>query len=153
MPGEEITLPSGGGKVTFHGVLTSQADMTRFELVSNGEVVHSVPLTTSKRSASFDLPVTVQKSGWYSLRASGENGTFPVENTRPLAVSNPIYVIVGGQAIRDRASSEYYVTWIDVLTKMASEHPGWRSDKEKAHVLAQFREAREIFVKRAAEAR
>jgi hypothetical protein len=36
---------------------------------------------------------------------------------------------------------------------MASEHPGWRSDKEKAHVLAQFKEARDVFVKRAAEAK
>ena len=44
---------------------------------------------------------------------------------------------MGGQPIRDRASSEYFVKWIDMLTGMASAHPGWRSDKEKAHVLGQ----------------
>jgi TolB protein len=152
MPGEEVTLPAGGGTVTFHGTLTSHADITNFELVSNGEVVHSVPLT-SRRTGTFDLPLKVAKSGWYSLRASGENNTFPVENTRPLAVTNPIYVTVGGQPIRDRASSEYFVKWIDILTGMASEHPGWRSDKEKAHVLAQFKEARDIYTARAAEAK
>jgi len=152
MPGQEIVLPAGGGSVTFHGVLTSNAPLERFELVSMGEVVHTAPLAADKEHGSFDLPVTVDKSGWYSLRASGAANTFPVENSRPLAVTNPIYVIVGGQAIRDRASAEYFVKWIDILTQLASEHPGWRSDKEKTHVLGQFKEARDIYVKRAAEA-
>jgi hypothetical protein len=76
-----------------------------------------------------------------------------VENSRPLAVTNPIYVTVGGQPIRDKASAEYFVKWIDTLTEMATPHPGWRSEKEKAHVLGQFKEARDIFVARAAEAR
>ena len=110
-------------------------------------------LSADKQHGTFEAPIKIDKSGWYSLRAIGANGTFPVENTRPLAVTNPIYVIVGGQPIRDRASAEYFVKWIDVLTKMASEHPGWRSDKEKAHVLGQFKEARDIYVKRAAEAK
>ena len=79
--------------------------------------------------------------------------TFPVENSRPLAVTNPVYVIVGGQPVRHRASAEYFVKWIDVLTTMAEGHPGWRSDREKAHVLGQFKEARDIFVQRAAEAK
>jgi TolB protein len=152
MPGQEIALPAGGGTVTFHGVLTSNAPLERFELVSMGQVVHTAPLAADKQHGAFDLPMTIEKSGWYSLRAVGANNTFPVENTRPLAVSNPIYVIVGGQVIRDRASAEYFVKWVDVVTRMASEHPGWRSDKEKTHVLDQFKEARDIYVKRAAEA-
>jgi hypothetical protein len=35
---------------------------------------------------------------------------------------------------------------------MAQEHPGWRSDKERQHVLSQFAEAKAIFARRAAEA-
>jgi len=31
---------------------------------------------------------------------------------------------------------------------MAEQHPGWRSDKEKQHVLAQLQEARDIYVER-----
>ncbi len=117
-----------------------------------GEVIHKAPLAASQDKGTFELPVTVTKSGWYSLRAVGKDRTFPVENSRPLAVTNPIYVVVGGQAIRDRASAEYFVKWVDVLTGMAEKHPGWRSDKEKAHVLGQFKEARDIYVKRADEA-
>ena len=56
-----------------------------------------------------------------------------------MAVTNPIYVIAGGQPIRSQASADYFVKWIDKLTAMAAADKGWRSDKEKAHVLGQFR--------------
>ena len=132
--------------------MTSLAPIARVELVSNGQVVHSVDVTAGQQTVSFAHTVQVSSSAWYSLRAVGAADTFPVENTRPLAVTNPIYVIAGGQPIRDRAAAAYFVKWIDVLTGMAEAHPGWRSDKEKAHVLGQFKEARDIFVARAAEA-
>jgi hypothetical protein len=41
--------------------------------------------------------------------------------------------------------------WIDAITRQAEEHPGWRSEKEKAHVLGQFAEARKILAERAAQ--
>jgi hypothetical protein len=132
--------------------VTSLAPLSRVELVSNGVVVHGVDVPAGQQSITLTHSASVTKSGWYSLRALGAAGTFPVENTRPLAVTNPIYVIVGGQPIRDKASAEYFVKWIDILTGMAEAHPGWRSDKEKAHVLGQFTEARGIFVARGSEA-
>ena len=150
--GEEIQLPAAGGKVTFKGSLHSIVGLERFELVSNGKVVHTVPLTGERRSATFELPLDIKESGWYSLRAIGKPMTFPVENSRPMAVTNPIYVTVGTQPIRSQASADYFVRWIDKLTTMASADPGWRSDKEKAHVLGQFKEARDIYLARGKEA-
>ncbi|MGE0813697.1 MAG: CehA/McbA family metallohydrolase [Vicinamibacterales bacterium] len=150
--GEEIALPAAGGRITFRGALHSIVGLDRFELVSNGKVIHTIPLTGDKRSAAFELPLDVKESGWYSLRAIGAPGTFPVENTRPQAVTNPIYVTVGSQPIRSQASAAYFVRWIDKLTEMASADPGWRSDKEKAHVLGQFKEARDIYLARGKEA-
>ena len=150
--GEEVTVPAGGGRVTFSGTLNSIVPVQRFELVANGQVVHTIPLTGDKRRASFELPLEVKTSGWYSLRAIGAPLTFPTENTKPLAVTNPIYVIAGGQPIRSQASAGYFVKWIDKLTAMASADKGWRSDKEKAHVLGQFKEARDIYLARGKEA-
>jgi Tol biopolymer transport system component len=152
MPGEEIALPSGGGPVTFQATITSLAPLTRVELVSNGVVVHGIDVPAGKSSITFSHTAQVSRSAWFSLRAVGAPNTFPVENTRPLAVTNPIYVISGGAPIRDKASADYFVKWIDVLTDMAGKHSGWRSDKEKAHVLGQFREARDIYRARGAEA-
>jgi hypothetical protein len=152
MPGQEVSLPSGGGTVTFHGTLTSTAPLQRFELVSMGQVVSTGTLTADNQRGTFEAPIKIERSGWYSARAIGAANTFPVENTRPQAVTNPIYVVVGNQPIRDRASAEYFMRWIDVLTKMAADHPGWRSEQEKSHVLGQFKEARDIYAKRATEA-
>ncbi len=150
--GEEVALPAGGGRVTFKGTLQSIVGLERFELVSGGTVVHTIPLTGDKRAATFELPLDIKASGWYSLRAIGAPRTFPVENTRPMAVTNPIFVTVGAQPIRSAASADYFVRWIDKLTAMADKDPGWRSDKEKAHVLGQFKEARDIYVTRGKEA-
>ncbi|MCC6987376.1 MAG: CehA/McbA family metallohydrolase, partial [Acidobacteria bacterium] len=150
--GEEIALPAAGGKVTFTGSLTSIVGLERFELVANGQVVHTIPLTGDRRAATFSLPLDIKTSGWYSLRAIGKPQTFPIENSRPMAVTNPIFVMVGTQPIRSKASADYFVKWIDKLTAMASADKGWRSDTEKAHVLGQFREARDIYLARGKEA-
>jgi len=152
MSGEEIALPAAGGTVSFQATVTSLAPIARVELVSNGQVVHGVDVTAGQQTVSFAHTLRVSSSSWYSLRAVGAADTFPVENTRPLAVTNPIYVIAGGQPIRDKGAAAYFVKWIDLLTGMAEAHPGWRSDKEKAHVLSQFKEARDVFVARGAEA-
>jgi hypothetical protein len=63
-----------------------------------------------------------------------------------------VYVLCGSQPIRSREDAEYFIRWIDEITQMAAQHAGWRSEKEKKHVLGQFGEAREIFVQRAREA-
>jgi Tol biopolymer transport system component len=153
MPGDEIQLPASGGKVRFHAVLNSIAPIDRFELVMNGKVVDSLPLTGDRRHGTFDKEITVSESGWYSMRAIGNSRTHPVENTRPQAVTNPIYAYVGGRQIRNKASADYFVRWIDKLKTMVEAHPGWRSDREKQHVLDQIAEARAIYVKRGSEAR
>jgi TolB protein len=129
--------------------VTSAAPLERVDIIRNGEVVQTFPLKGARQMAlGFSDPGRTT-SGWYSVRATGAPGTFPVENTRPQAQTNPVYVIVDGRPIRDRASAEYFVRWIDRLTEMATAHPGWRSEKEKAHVLGQFAEARAIYEERA----
>lgn len=151
LPGSEIRLPAGGGQVRIQATVNSAAPLERVELVWMGGVAHSAPLADTRQLATIDVTLPVTRSGWYSVRAIGPERTFPVENTRPLAVTNPVYVVVGDQPIRDRASAEYFVKWIDMLTDMARAHPGWRSDREREHVLAQFAEAKAIYEQRAKE--
>ena len=140
-------------------LVAEQYPDARVRVIINGAALEGlrtqdgIDVPPGQSSITFSHTATVSSSAWYSLRAVGKAGTFPVENTRPLAVTNPVYVTVGGGAIRVRESAEYFVKWIDVLTGMAEKHPGWRSDKEKAHVLGQFKEARDIYVARAAEAK
>ena len=58
----------------------------------------------------------------------------------------------GSQPVRSKADAEYFLTWIDDITKQAQAHPGWRSERERSHVLGQFQQARKVFEQRAKEA-
>lgn len=148
MPGEELTL-APGADVIITATVNSPAPLERVDIIRNGEVIQSSPLKGARQFTVGYSDAKPATSAWYSVRAIGAPRTFPVENTRPQAQTNPVYVIVGGQPILEKASAAYFVKWIDKLTEMASAHPGWRSEKEKAHVLAQFAEARAIYESRA----
>jgi TolB protein len=147
MPGEEIAFAERG-EIRIQGTVTSAAPLDRVDILRNGEVVKTFPMNGARQMGlAYTEPSTA--SAWYAVRAIGNPRTFPVENTRPQAQTNPVYVIVSGKPIRDAASAAYFVKWIDKLTEMAAAHPGWRSEKEKAHVLGQFAEARAIYAERA----
>ena len=100
----------------------------------------------------FREQIPVTESGWYSLYAEGPKNKF-IDAGFAQATTNMIRVYVGDGKIRNRASAEYFIRWIDKLHTMAGAWPWWRSDLEKQHVLAQFEEAQKIYERLAAEAR
>ena len=102
--------------------------------------------------AAFAREIAVTESGWFTLQAVADGRVHPIESRRPMATTNPVYVYVAGRPIRNRQSADYFVRWIDRLTEMAAEHPGWRSDREREHVLQQFLQARAVYVQRGREA-
>lgn len=75
-----------------------------------------------------------------------------MDATYPPAFTNPVWVMTGRQPIRHGPSAEYALQWIDKLQEMAEAWPGWRSQKEKDHVFAQFDEARQVYRRFANEA-
>jgi hypothetical protein len=95
----------------------------------------------------------VTRSGWYHLRAEGAPADrYPLDTRYALAFTNPVWVSVGGQPVRSKPAADYSIKWIDTLESMARDWPGWRSEKERIHVFAQFEQARRIYRQRAAEA-
>ncbi len=152
-PGEEIKLPEGGGEVEVSGRVRSITPLVKVILVWNGEVLHEIPLTGDRRRADFKKRLRVIGSGWYHLRAEGDpSERHPLDIRYAQALTNPIWVTVGEEPVRSRAAAEYSIEWIDKLEAMAAEWPGWRSQKEIDHVLAQFEEARQIYRRLGAEA-
>jgi len=144
-PGEAVQLPPGGGAITIEGSAESIAPLSKVLLYHNGRVFRELPL-----SGHFRETVQVTGSGWFSLYAEGPY-TPPLDGEYPQAATNAIRVYVGDRKIRNRASAEYFVRWIDKLESMANAWPWWRSEKERKHVLAQFAEARAIYKARAEE--
>jgi hypothetical protein len=150
-PGDEIRLGSTGGRVRIRARVWSISPLARAVIYRNGEVFRELPINKgSSPSAEISFEADVQQSGWYSLYAEG-SFTDLLDVTYPQAATNAIRVYVGDQKIRNRASAEYFVRWIDALKILAGDWPGWRSQKERDHVFAQFAEARKTYEKLAAE--
>jgi hypothetical protein len=147
LPGGEVRLPAGGGTVTLEGSVTSIVPLAKVALHHNGRELKQLPLT-----GAFRERVPVSESGWYSLYAEGPAHDW-LDANYAQAATNAVRVYVGDAPIRSRASAEYFLRWIDKLQRMAGEWPGWRSEKEKVHVFAQFEEARQVYRRLASEAR
>ena len=145
LPGDEIRLPAEGGTLEIQGKVTSVVPIEKLEVIGNGQVIES-------GGSQIDKRMRVTRSGWYTLRALGSKPQRPIDDAFPFAETSPVYVTCGNQPIRSRAHAEYFIRWIDDITRQAERHPGWRSERERKHVLAQFAEARKVFEQRAAEA-
>jgi len=146
IPGETVSLPDGGGSVDVQTHVRSITPLAKVMLIWNGEVVEEIALTGDRMSVSFEKALSVVKSGWYHVRAEGNPAErFPLDVSYAQAFTNPIWVTVGGAPVRSREAAEYSLRWIDKLQQMADDWPGWRSQKEKDHVYAQFEEARQIY--------
>ncbi len=147
LPGDTVRLPAAGGTISVEGTATSITPLAKVVLYSNGQVVKELPT-----GGHFALRIPVSQSGWYSLYAEGPASAY-LDAAYAQAATSAIRVYVGDQPIRNRASAEYFIRWIDKLQKMADEWPGWRSEAEKRHVFAQFDEARRIYQRLAQEAK
>ncbi len=146
MPGDTITLPAAGGEVTITGRLRSVTDLEELALVCNGEEVERFPLRRDPNSLDISYQHSITRSGWCHLRTEGiPENRFPMEVDYVQAFTNPIWFVVGDQPIRNPESAEYGMRWIDNLQSQAEAWPGWRSEAEKAHVFAQFEQARQVY--------
>jgi TolB protein len=151
-PGGEIHLPDAGGSVNVVTQLDTIVPVEKLEIFWNGKPVETVPVAKDARTMRIEKTIPVRGSGWLTLRVRG-GPSHPVDDDYVVGETSPVYVYVGDRPIRSAPDAEYFIRWIDGITKLAQAHPGWRSDKERQHVLSQFAEAKKIFEQRAREAR
>jgi Tol biopolymer transport system component len=149
--GGEIRLPAQGGEVRAIGQLETIVPVEKLEIFWNGKPVETVPVAAAARTLRIERSIPVKESGWLTLRARG-GPSHPIEDEYVVAETSPVYVYCGDRPIRSREDADYFIRWIDDITRQAEEHSGWRSPRERKHVLGQFAEARKIFEQRAREA-
>jgi hypothetical protein len=138
LPGGEVRLPTRG-PVRVEASYTSIAPLTKVVVYRNGQVWKEVPPGGLRES------VEVGESAWFAMYAEGPEFRW-LDAEYPQALTNCVRVYVGEGKIRNRASAEYFLRWEAKLRGMAQAWPWWRSDAEKAHVFAQFDQARRVYV-------
>jgi hypothetical protein len=149
-PGDELSLPAPRS-LSVHATLRSIVPVDHLEIVANGTVVASIPLSGDRTTADTTLTVPVSGSGWLLLRARGDGPREPVLDLYPFASTSPVYVTVGGVPVRSNEDARYFVRWIDRVARAAAAHPAWNTAAERDSVLALIQRARAELVRRGGE--
>lgn len=144
-PGDEITLSGGGRSLAARVDVKSHVPIDRVEIIRNGAVVATVPVGRDGHSATAEVLLVVDQSGWYVLRAWSRRPRYPVLDVHPFASTSPIYVTVGGQPVRSPVDAAYFLAWIDRVAGATAAHQAWNTPGERTAVLARIAEARKVF--------
>jgi TolB protein len=147
-PGDEIVLGEGGRELEARVRVRSFVPVDKVEIVRNGEVVATLPLAAGGTECDATVKVKATESGWYTLRAWSERSRPQVLDLYPFGTTSPIYVTVGGKAVRSRADAEYFLAWIDKLEAGARAHQGWNTPAERDAALKTIAAARAVFAQR-----
>ena len=144
-PGDTIALDRGRRGLEARVSLRSIVPVDRLEIVGNGAVVASVPLTGDRTAAEATVSVPATGSGWFVLRAHAERSRHPVLDAYPFATTSPVYLTVGGAPVRSPEDARYFLEWVDRLRAFAERHGGWNTEAEKRAVLARLSAARAVY--------
>jgi len=146
LPGDTIELPESGGTIEIRGQLRSVTPVQEIVLVCNGEPVQSFRVGDNGSRLDLSYEYTVEQSGWCHLRTEADRGDrYPFDVAYTQAFTNPIWFQVGDEPINNPEAAAYGIAWIDKLQDLAEAWPGWRSEQERAHVFAQFEDARQVY--------
>jgi hypothetical protein len=145
--GGEVRLARAAG-VPFQAHLRSIVPIDHLEVVCNGVVVKSLPLSGARDAADVSGRLPIGNSGWCVLRASSDRAEHPVLDNYPYATTSPIYLTVANRPFKAPTDAAYFAAWIDRVVQATDRYPDWNSPAEKAGVLARLREARAWYAAR-----
>ena len=145
--GDEIRIPSAVQQLRAVVGLRSNVPIDHLEIIGNGKVVATVPLDAGRTTAHDTVPVPVNGSGWYVLRAYSDRAEMPVLDLYPFASTSPIYVRVGDQPVRSIEDAKFFVRWIERVESATRASTAWNTPAEQAGVLRMLAEARAVFTR------
>ena len=120
--GDNLNLPSKGGKVFVSAKATCFAPIHRLDIVVNGNVVYSESSVSGDFSLEINEEIIIDSSGWIAARVYSENKAWHVWPVHLSAHTSPIYINVGDQDVFNSDVGNYLITtmqggieWLDTL--------------------------------------
>ncbi|MCC6588567.1 MAG: CehA/McbA family metallohydrolase [Bryobacterales bacterium] len=150
-PGDSVRLASAGA-VSLQGQVWSSTPIRFVRVYQNGKPWKDMPVPAKATDFKFSERTTVSSSGWFSLVVEADEQPPAGEKYYAQALTNRVAVYVGDQKIRNRASAEYFIEWVNRLRNEISEGKLWRTEAERNRAFAQLDEALAVYRARAAEA-
>jgi TolB protein len=147
--GGEVVRPRGRHRLEARVRLRSLVRVDRLQVVGHSGVVAEVPLSGEGKSVDAVVPLTVEGSGWYTLRAFGEGARHPVLDHYPFGTTSPVYVTVGGAPVGSPADARYFLAWVDRMIEAAEALTDWNTPDEKKEVLERLGRARAVYLEKA----
>jgi len=146
--GDELRLSAGRHRLQARVSLKSHVPVDHLEIVRNGVVVSSVSLDGDRTHAQAVVPLNIDQSGWYIVRAYADGPRPPVLDLYPFATTSPIYVTVADQPVRSPRDAAFFLEWIDRVRQQVEAHTGWNTKAERSDVLGVIAKARAAFERR-----
>jgi len=147
--GDELRLSAGSHQVSAVVSLRSNVPVDHLEIVGDGKVVATIPLSANKMTASDTVSIPVRESGWFVLRAYADRSVMPVLDLYPFASTSPIYVQVGDQPVRSSDDAAFFIRWIDRMIETTRASTAWNSPADQTAALKALNDARVIYEGRA----
>jgi hypothetical protein len=148
-PGDETRLEAEGPVRVRVEWRSLKHAIGRIEVVQNGAVVASETADAAPgKPAVFETTLDVRQSGWLAARRMDWQRGHQTH-------TGPVFVMVKDAPVRaSAADARFFVSWIDNLLKQTSPGGEWSKyfTNERDAAQKRYREAREIFIQRAAEA-
>lgn len=148
MPGGEIQVPPGGGKLHVEASALATMPFHTLQIVLNGKVVAEARAANGTTSAKLSEEIEVPGSCWIAARALSEHRAWHIWPVHFAAHTTPVFVQAKGDELFDGPTGQYLVTvmeggltWLDTLAIPAppERHAAVRGVFEEAIAALQRR--------------
>jgi hypothetical protein len=146
-PGSALSLPAGEHTLDFGGFMQSLVAIDHLEIVHNGKVVQTLEMNGARNAAQFTGQLKLSTSAWVVLRAWNEDSSPDIFDRFPFATTNPVFVEVGGQALRSAEDADYFLRWIARVREQTAANTAYNTAAEQETVLSSIDAAATVFEK------
>jgi hypothetical protein len=146
-PGEELKYSGPSRTVRVQASIKTYVPVTAVEILVNGVVA------AKGASLTLDEKVTLDRSAWIAVRATGPWHRMVLNDTSVFAHTSPVYVTLDAKPIAVAEDLRFYVDWIDRLIARTLKQGRFATPEKRQEVVDLFRRAQEIYSRRLAAAR
>jgi hypothetical protein len=143
-PGVDVPLRAAKTALQYTGFLRSIVPVDHLQLVMNGQVVRTIPLSGTRMSADFAGTLPVAGNGWLLVRAWNDAASPQIFDIYPYATTNAFFFHTDGAVTHCGRDAQFFLKWIDQLQEAASAHQGYNTAQERETTLGEIRAARAL---------